>query len=84
MKRVAVITAILEKSTEIQQEFNAIIAEVQSMVIGRMGLPLADKGISVVCITLYGNMNDINSLNGKLGKLKNVHSKLTVSKQEYE
>ena len=54
------------------------------MIIGRMGLPLSDKGIAIICVTLCGNMNDINSLNGRLGKLKEVHSKLTVSKKEFE
>lgn len=84
IERVAVLTAILENPQTVQEEFNRIIAEYQSLVIGRMGLPLADKGISIICVTLCGNMNEINSLNGRLGKLKEVHSKLTVSKKEFE
>ncbi|MBI4855863.1 MAG: iron-only hydrogenase system regulator [Acetobacterium woodii] len=84
MERVAVLTAILENPQAVQEDFNRIIAEYQSLVIGRMGLPLADKGISIICITLCGNMNEINSLNGRLGKLREVHSKLTVSKKEFE
>nr|WP_320027311.1 TM1266 family iron-only hydrogenase system putative regulator [uncultured Acetobacterium sp.] len=84
IERVAVLTAILENPQAVQEDFNRIIAEYQSLVIGRMGLPLADKGISIICITLCGNMNEINSLNGRLGKLREVHSKLTVSKKEFE
>lgn len=84
MERVAVLTAILENPKAVQVEFNAIITEYQSMIIGRMGLPLADKGISIISITLCGNMNQINSLNGRLGKLKEVHSKVTVSKKEFK
>lgn len=83
MERVAVITAILENPKAVQEEFNKIVAEYQSLIVGRMGLPLSDKDISVVCITLCGNMNEINSLNGRLGKLNEVHSKLTVSKKEF-
>lgn len=84
IERVAVLTAILENPQAVQEDFNRIIAEYQSLVIGRMGLPLADKGISIICITLCGNMNEINSLNGRLGKLREVHSKLTVSKKEFK
>lgn len=83
IERVAVLTAILENPQEVQEAFNRIIASYQSLVIGRMGLPLSDKGISIVCVTLCGNMDEINSLNGQLGKLKEVHSKLTVSKKEF-
>jgi putative iron-only hydrogenase system regulator len=83
IERVAVLTAILENPKAVQEEFNRIIAESQSLIIGRMGLPLADKGISIVCITLWGSMNDINALSGRLGKLKEVHSKLTISKKEF-
>jgi NitT/TauT family transport system substrate-binding protein len=79
--RVAVLTAILENPKQVQEEFNSIIMNYQSMVIGRMGLPLTDKGMSVICITLCGDMNEINSLNGQLGKLRDVHSKLVVSKK---
>ena len=84
IERVAVLTAILENPKEVQEDFNRIIASYHSLVIGRMGLPLSDKGISIICVTLCGNMNEINSLNGQLGKLKEVHSKLTVSKKEFQ
>lgn len=84
IERVAVLTAILENPKEVQEDFNRIVASYQSLVIGRMGLPLSDKGISIICVTLCGNMNEINSLNGQLGKLKEVHSKLTVSKKEFQ
>ncbi len=83
IKRVAVLTAILDDPKAIQESFNRIVADYQGMVIGRMGIPLNDKGISIICISLYGQMDQINSLNGQLGKLKDVHSKLTISKKEF-
>ena len=83
IKRVAVLTAILDDPKAIQESFNRIVADYQGMVIGRMGIPLNDKGISVICISLYGPMDQINSLNGQLGKLKDVHSKLTISKKKF-
>ncbi len=83
IKRVAVLTAILDDPKAIQEAFNRIVANYQYLVIGRMGIPLSDKGVSIICISLYGAMDQINSLNGQLGKLKDVHSKLVISKKEF-
>lgn len=84
MKRVAVITAILEKPEDTQNIFNDIISSYKNIIKGRMGLPLVEEGLSVVCITVVGEIDDINSLNGKLGKIPNVQVKTSISKKEIE
>ena len=82
MRRVAVISAILEKPEESQILFNNIITSYKDMVRGRMGLPLVDEEVTVVCITVVGDLNDINSLTGKLGRIENVQVKTSISKKE--
>ena len=84
MKRVAVISAILEKPEDTQNTFNNIVASYKHMVKGRMGLPLIDEGLSVISITVVGEINEINSLNGKLGKIPNIQVKTAISKKEIE
>ncbi|WP_113674436.1 TM1266 family iron-only hydrogenase system putative regulator [Vallitalea guaymasensis] len=84
MKRVAVISAILERPEDTQNTFNAIVSSYKDMVKGRMGLPLIEEGISVISITVVGEINDINSLNGKLGKLPNTQVKTSISKKEID
>jgi len=82
MKRVAVISAILEKPEETQSLFNNIITSYKHMVRGRMGLPLEEEKVTVICITVVGDVNDINSLTGKLGRIQNVQVKTSISKKE--
>lgn len=82
MKRVAVISAILEHSEQSQKSFNEIIASSKGVVRGRMGLPLPEEGISVICITVIGDIDEINSLTGKLGKLPNIQVKTSIAKKE--
>lgn len=82
MKRVAVISAILEHSEQTQNNFNNIVASYKGVVRGRIGLPIADEGISVICITVIGELDEINSLTGKLGKLPDVQVKTSIAKKE--
>ncbi|WZL81948.1 iron-only hydrogenase system regulator [Vallitaleaceae bacterium 9-2] len=82
MKRVAVISAILEKPEETQLLFNKTVASYKHLIRGRMGLPLSDESLSVICITVVGDLNEINSLTGKLGKIPDIQVKTSISKKE--
>jgi len=82
MKRIAVISAILENPEASQSTFNAQIAGFKGIVKGRMGLPLSEYGITVIVITLAGDLNEINSLTGKLGLIPGVQVKTSISKKE--
>ncbi|ABK61953.1 MULTISPECIES: TM1266 family iron-only hydrogenase system putative regulator [Clostridium] len=82
MKKIAVISAILEEPKENQKEFNEILSNFKGIVKGRMGIPFEEDGISVICITVVGELNEINSLTGKLGNIKNVLVKTSIAKKE--
>lgn len=82
MERIAVISAILEYPERSQNTFNALISSFKGLVKGRMGLPLLEHGIAVVVITVAGNINEINSLTGKIGLLPDVQVKTSISKKE--
>ena len=84
MKRVAIISAILDKPADAQTTFNSIVAEYKDIVRGRMGLPFIEEGISVISITVLGEVDEINSLTGKLGKIPNTQVKTSISKKELE
>lgn len=81
--KIAVISAILEEPTNCQEEFNKLVAEFRGNIRGRMGIPFED-GISVVAITLVGELNEINSLTGKLGNINGVTVKTAIAKRELE
>lgn len=82
MKRVAVISAILERPEDTQHPFNDIIASYKHMIRGRMGLPLIEEGMTIVSLTVVGELDEINSLTGKLGRLEYTQIKTSISKKE--
>ncbi len=82
MKKIAVISAILEEPTIIQNEFNEVVASFQSIIKGRMGIPFSEEKVSVVSLTVIGDLNEINSLTGKLGNIPHVTVKTAISKKE--
>lgn len=81
-KRIAVIGAILDNPEKTQFEFNKTISEYKNIIRGRMGTPLHDEGISAISITVIGTLDQINSLTGKLGNIKGVKVKTSISKKE--
>lgn len=81
MRKIAVISAILEEPAKCQQEFNEVVAGFKGIIRGRMGIPF-EEGISVISITVIGDLNEINSLTGKLGNIEHVMVKTSISKKE--
>ncbi len=82
MKRVAIISALIETPENSQHMFNQIIANDKHLIRGRMGLPHIVEDLSVVCLTVVGTLDEINSLTGKLGKLDHIQVKTSISKKE--
>lgn len=82
MKKVAVISAILEEPDKCQQEFNEIVANYKNIIKGRMGIPCENEKVSIVCIVVSAKVDVINSLTGKLGNINNVLVKTSISKKE--
>jgi putative iron-only hydrogenase system regulator len=83
-KRVAVLGIVLENAEESQGVLNSVVAEFKGIVKGRMGIPFDSEGISVISIILCGTLDDINSLTGKIGNIKGVTVKTSISKKEIE
>ena len=84
MKRIAVISAILDDPKEVQAQFNELVAQFKGIIKGRMGLPMPEHGVTVISITLLGELDEINNLTGRIGKLGGIQVKTSVSKNEFE
>ena len=82
MKRIAVISAILEEPERCQTEFNKLVSEFKGLIKGRMGLPMPENGVTIIVIALVGDMNEINSLTGKIGLIPGIQVKTSISKKE--
>ena len=81
MRKIAVISAILEDPKECQEKFNNVVSNFRGSIKGRMGIPF-EEGISVISITVIGTLEEINSLTVKLGNIDGVVVKTAIAKRE--
>ncbi len=76
--RVAVISIIVEKNESVEK-LNSLLHEYGKYIIGRMGIPYREKGISIISIAIDAPQDDINTLSGRIGRLDGIASKTAYS-----
>ena len=76
--RVAVMSIIVE-NTESVEPINSLLHEYGQYIIGRMGIPYRQRGISIISIALDAPDNTISALAGKIGNLPGVSVKTAYS-----
>ena len=82
--RVSVIS-IMVKDEEAAGAVNELLHEYRQYVVGRMGIPYRERGISIISVVLDAPGNATSSLSGKLGMLKGVSNrtkKLTFTNKQ--
>ena len=72
--RVAIISIIVEDGGKIE-EINRLL----QYIIGRMGIPYRQKGISIISIAIDAPQDTISTLSGKIGRLSGVTTKTAYS-----
>ncbi len=76
--RVAVISIIVE-NPEVVQLINQLLHENRKYVIGRMGIPYREKGISIISVAIDAPQDVISALSGKIGRLPGISTKTAYS-----
>ncbi len=80
-KRIGAAVILIKEKAAINH-LNTIVSEHADIVIGRQGIPLQQKGISVITLALQGSTDEIGSLTGQIGRLNGVKIKSTLIKDE--
>ena len=78
-KRLGVVGIVVE-NTAAAEEVNAILHESANIIVGRMGIPYRERGISVISIIVDGTGDEISALTGKLGRVRDVSVKAALAK----
>ncbi len=78
--RVGVVAIVLEDITY-SPKVNDVLHDYASIIVGRMGIPYKEKGISVISLIVDGTTDEISALTGKLGKLPKVNVKSAITKK---
>lgn len=82
MRRIAVVSAVLDHPAQCQQEFNDTVSAFGGIVRGRMGIPFEEAPVAVVSIVVVGDLDEINQLTGRLGRIPGVTAKTAIAKNE--
>ena len=76
--RVAVMSIIVENTASVEP-INSLLHDHGQYIIGRMGIPYRERGISIISIALDAPDNTISALAGKIGNLQGVSVKTAYS-----
>ncbi|HBI80818.1 MAG TPA: CopG family transcriptional regulator [Bacteroidales bacterium] len=71
---------ILVENRENASRLNQILSANAGIIIARQGIPLQQRGISVISLVLEGTTDEIGALTGPIGKLSGVQVKTIMLK----
>ena len=71
---------ILIETKESVKILNTLISNFSELIIGRQGIPLQNREMSIISLVLEGNTDEIGAFSGKLGRLKGIKVKTALIK----
>ena len=77
--RIAAISILVEDPSSVEA-LNSLLHDYAAYILGRMGLPYREKGVSIICLSLDAPVDVINALTGKIGRLNGVNAKAVYSR----
>jgi len=82
-KRIGVIGIVVDDHKEWGEQVNDYIREYSHIIVGRMGIPYWERGISVIALIVEGTTDEIGAFTGKLGNLKGVTVKSALTSKKF-
>ena len=74
------VISIIVKDEESAGRVNELLHEFRQYIIGRMGIPYRDRGVSIISVVLDAPGDITSTLSGKLGMLQGVSAKTLTAK----
>jgi len=78
-RRIAILGIIVENADSVER-VNELLHEYRECIVGRMGMPYRERGISVISVVMDADTNTVSALSGKLGMTPGVSAKAVYSK----
>ncbi|HHV45241.1 MAG TPA: CopG family transcriptional regulator [Firmicutes bacterium] len=72
---IGVLGIVIENRQEAAERVNRLLSEYGEIIVGRMGVPYRQEGVSVIALILDGSTDEIGALSGKLGTIPGVKVK---------
>lgn len=74
------VISIIVKDEESAGRVNELLHEFRQYIVGRMGIPYRDRGVSIISVVLDAPGDITSTLSGKLGMLQDVSAKTLTAK----
>ena len=78
-RRIAILGIIVEDMDRVER-VNELLHEYREYIVGRMGMPYRERGVSVISVVMDADTNTVSALSGKLGMTPGVSAKAVYSK----
>ena len=78
-KRIGTITVFVTDRS-VTPHINETLSQYAELIAARQGRPVRDRSVAVISLIVEGDMDEINQLSGKLGRIGGVEVKTVVSK----
>lgn len=74
------IVGIVVKELSCSEKINEILHDFAHLIIGRMGIPYRERGVSVMSLIVDGSNDEISALTGRLGRVQGASVKSMITK----
>lgn len=78
-KRIGAVAVVVEDLSS-AAAVNEILHRFSDIIVGRMGVPYRERGISVISVLVDGSNDSISAMTGKLGRVPSVSVKTALAK----
>lgn len=78
-KRMAIL-GVFVKDLARSETVNALLHEFGGYIVGRLGVPYRERGLSVITVVIDAPNDVISALSGKLGRIEGVQAKAMYAK----
>jgi putative iron-only hydrogenase system regulator len=78
-KRIGVIGIVVE-DLEVTGRLNEVLHEYSRLIVGRMGIPYRERGVSVIAVIVDGDNDEISAMTGNIGRISGVSVKTALTK----
>lgn len=72
------VVGILVEHRDCAHTINELLTEHASIIVGRIGVPYRERGLSVISLIIDGSTDQVGALTGKLGRMKGVTVKTAL------
>ena len=78
-KRIGIVGIVIEDLSCVER-VNVVLHEYASLIVGRMGIPYRERGVSVISLIVDGSNDEISAMTGKLGRVAGTSVKSMITK----